>query len=157
MTSFPTIEVIVAATGEVLLVGSGKVAEAVDGDLEDPRRERRDEGAIVRDEDDRTVERLHSVHERLDRLEIEVVRRLVEHEHVRVLDHQLGEHDARGFSTGERRDLLLDVLAREEHAPELTATKHADRLAFAGHRRSYLPGARRGSRFCITPPVWRAR
>ena len=39
--------------------------------------------------------------QRVDRFEIEVVRRLVEHEHVRLLQHQLAEQQACRLATGE--------------------------------------------------------
>ena len=44
------------------------------------------EELVVRHEDDAAVEALHAVGERGDRLEVEVVRRLVEDEHVRQYD-----------------------------------------------------------------------
>ena len=54
----------------------------------------RDKVLVVRDEDDSTLERLDAVGERDHRLEIEVVRRLVEHQDVRPGVRDGGERDA---------------------------------------------------------------
>ena len=48
-----------------------------------PRAHRVEQGAVVRDEQQRALERAQRVLERLARLEVEVVRRFVEHEEVR--------------------------------------------------------------------------
>src|SRR5690349_24839106 len=50
--------------------------------------------AVVRDEDQSAVVGREHLFERLPRREIEVVRRLVEHEEVRPLQRQLGQRDA---------------------------------------------------------------
>ena len=80
------VEVVVAAALEVLGVRAREVARPVRRHLEDARRELRDEPAIVGHEEDRPLERLQALDERVDGLEVEVVGRLVEHEHVGLLD-----------------------------------------------------------------------
>ena len=50
-----------------------------------------------------------------------MVRRLVEHEDVRLRDHQRAKNEARSFASGQRTDPLADVVAREEDATELPA------------------------------------
>ena len=110
---------IVAAAREVLVVRSGKIAEALARDFEDARGERGNERAIVRDEHERALELEQRRDERLDRFEIEMVRRLVEHEHVGFLRHDAAEDQPRGFAAGERAHLLVHVVAREEDATEL--------------------------------------
>ena len=52
---------------------------------------------IVRHQQNRPVEFLQGDVERVDRFEIEVVRRLVEDEHVRLLQHDPAEQQARGL------------------------------------------------------------
>src|SRR5690606_23398649 len=48
----------------------------------------------------------------------QVVRRLIEQQHVGALDHHATEDQARGFATRERHGALLDVFAREQDAPQ---------------------------------------
>ena len=53
-----------------------------------------EQGAVVGDEQDRAAERVERDLELLDRGEVEVVGRLVEHEAVRARRHQQREHRA---------------------------------------------------------------
>ena len=57
-----------------------------------------EERAVVRDEQHRARERLERRLERLAALQVEVVRRLVEHEHVRLLQHDAAEEQASGLA-----------------------------------------------------------
>ena len=56
-----------------------------------------------------------------DGLEIQVVGRLVEDEEVGLLRDDPAEHESRGLAARQRSDGLVDVLAGEQHAPELPA------------------------------------
>ena len=64
---------------------------------------RLEEAAVVRDDDDRPLEAGERRLELLDRLEVEVVRGLVEHEQVHVARLELGEVGARPLAGRERR------------------------------------------------------
>ena len=63
-------------------------ADAAVGDLEDPVGDPVEEVPVVRDEDRGAVEVLERQLEHLHRLDVEVVRRLVEQQAVRPLQHQ---------------------------------------------------------------------
>src|SRR5260370_12781465 len=53
--------------------------------------------------------------ERNDRIEIQMVGRLVEHEHVRLLQHQFAEEQPRRLSAGEYVGTLLGIIATKQH------------------------------------------
>src|SRR5690606_7319307 len=114
-------EMVVTAVVHVLLVRAVVIADPRTADLDDTGGELIDEPAVVRHEDQSTIVVPQSVDERLDRLEVEVVRRLVEHQHVRLLDLQPREHQPRGLTTRERAEGLLRRIAGEQHQAELTA------------------------------------
>src|SRR5262249_7946453 len=133
---------VVAQALEILLVGTAEVLDAVRRDLEDAVGEPLHEPAVVGDEDQRAVEGLEPLHQRVDRLEVEVVRRLVEYEHVPLLDAEAREDGARRLAARERRELLLDLVAGEEDAAE-PAAHEADRLAGAEAPEPALDGLRR--------------
>src|SRR5438105_13777833 len=63
-----------------IVPGAGEVDRAAALELEHGRRHRLQEPAVVRDEDDRRVERDERLLEPLEPLDVEVVRRLVEEE-----------------------------------------------------------------------------
>ena len=56
--------------------------------------------------------------ERVDRFEIEVVGRLVEHEHVRLLQHDAAEEQPRGLAARQRVGRLQAFFAAEQHLAE---------------------------------------
>ena len=72
-------------------------------------------------EDDHTRELLHSVVQRSDGLHVEMVSRLIEHQHVRAGDHHLGEHTAHFLTTGENFYLLHTVFTGKQHSSEESA------------------------------------
>ena len=59
--------------------------------------------------------------QRVDRFQIQVIRRFVEHQHVGLLQHQLAEDQPRGFAAGERLGRLHALFALEQHLPEQAA------------------------------------
>ena len=112
---------VVAAVVHVLLVRTAVVADAVRADLHDPVGQPAHEPAVVRDEHQRAREVLQPLHQGLDRLQVKVVGRLVEHEHVGRADHQAAEHQPRRFPTGKRAEPLVGVVAGEEDHPHPAA------------------------------------
>jgi hypothetical protein len=77
--------------------------------------------AIVRDDDERAVEILQRLGERLAHLDVEVVGRLVEDQELRPATHDQREHQARFLAAGEARDRRLDHVAAEVEAAEEVA------------------------------------
>src|SRR5271166_194773 len=53
--------------------------------------------------------------ESIDRFEIEMIGRFVEHEHIRLLEHQFAEEQARRFPAGEYVGTLFGIVARKQH------------------------------------------
>src|SRR5260221_646188 len=83
--------------------------------------------AIVGDEQHRAVEILQRVEQHLLRQQIEMVRRLVEHEKVRRIQQHARDHGAGLLAARERSDLLVRIVAGElKRAGE--APQRADRL-----------------------------
>src|SRR5690606_21918040 len=94
-------------------------------DLDHVRRHEVDEGAVVADEEDRPRVLAERIAERLDRLEIEMVRRLVEEEDRPSLEEERRERQTRALATAQDLDPLVDVVALEEegagHVEDLLA------------------------------------
>ncbi len=65
------------------------------------------------DEDDRGVERLELSFEPFETLDVEMVRRFVEKEQVRINRERAGKRCARQLPTGERLELSLEVVVAE--------------------------------------------
>jgi len=82
--------------------------------LDDPVRDPVEEVAVVRGEDRGAVELLERLLEHLHGLDVEVVRRLVEHEAVRAAEHQQEQVEARELAAGERGGLAPRLLVVEE-------------------------------------------
>ena len=128
-----------------------------------PRRPRRrrptasadrlEQPPVVADDEQR---RRRIEHERLDRLagrDVEVVRRLVEQQHVRGHDPEQRELEPRPLAARERSDLLERVVAAEQEPGEVgarLARRQRDRVEQGvedrGAARSPRRGAARGSR-----------
>ncbi len=119
----------------------------VDGDVE--------EVAVVRHQDDRARIGAEELLEPVPRLEVEMVRRLVEQQHVRALEEQAGERDPHLPAAAELADVSLEVrLAKaepREHrlgaALEIVATAVVPLLAGGGillHQLRVAVGARVG-------------
>ena len=82
-------------------------------DLEHGGRHRFEEPAIVGDEDHRRVERLQHLLEPLERLDVEVVRRLVEQQQVGLRGERASERGAGQLAAGERLQRTVEVILRE--------------------------------------------
>src|SRR5581483_11319013 len=76
-----------------------------------------EEDAVVRDEDDRSVVVAEGALELLDRLDVEMVRRLVEHERVHAARREKRERGARPLAGRERPDGSEDVAGAEREPP----------------------------------------
>ncbi len=97
--------------------GTTTIASLLDG--EQPVRDGVEQRAVVRDEQHRPGKRLERDLERLARFEVEVVRRLVEHEEVRARGDDDREREPAPLAAREHRDrLLVLVPAGEEEAAE---------------------------------------
>src|SRR5580698_3418696 len=66
--------------------------------------------------------------ERIDRFEIKVVRRLIEDQDVRFLQHQLAEEQTRRFASGECSSRLQSFFTAKEHLPQDAANVFAGSL-----------------------------
>src|SRR6201987_632745 len=71
---------------------------------------------------------LQSNIQRIDRFQIEVVRRFVKDKNVRFLQHQLAEEQARCFTTRECRSGLQSLFTAEKHLPENATNVFGSRL-----------------------------
>ena len=84
--------------------------------LEDARGDAVEEVSVMRDDQDPAGVILEEALEPLDHVDVEVVRRLVEEEEVRLAQERLRQADARLLAAGEMRDVLLKVLLCEAEA-----------------------------------------
>ena len=73
-----------------------------DLEMPDARGHFVDHVVVVGDEQDRAVVFLQRDIQRVDGLEVEVIGGLVEHQEIRLLQHQAAENQARGFAAGKR-------------------------------------------------------
>ena len=111
--------------GGVLAPGAlepGRLRVALEG--EDVRRDPVEEPAVVGDHDGAAGEVDERILERAERVDVEVVRRLVEEEHVAARLEQLGEVDAVPLSAREVLDELLLVAAAEVEPRRVLARVH---------------------------------
>ena len=86
-----------------------------------------DERPVVADQQQRPREFLDRGLQQIERLHVEVVRRLIEDQHVRGPCEQARQQQAIALATGERRDRGTGALRREQEVREVAA----DVLAFA--------------------------
>ena len=94
------------------------VVEAAHRDLEGTRGDVVNEGAVVADDDDRLPRLDEEVFEPLDRLDVEVVRRLVKKEDIRLLQEELCQLDTHTPSPTELARLSLEVASLEAKTKE---------------------------------------
>src|SRR4051794_21661473 len=90
-------------------------------DRDRARPDRVEQRAVVRDEQDRALEAVQRVLERLARLEVEVVRRLVQDQDVRARRDDDRQRQPPALATAQPVERLLGVLAREQEPPEQRA------------------------------------
>mmetsp|Transcript_24312 Transcript_24312/g.69315 ORF Transcript_24312/g.69315 Transcript_24312/m.69315 type:complete len:373 (-) Transcript_24312:2477-3595(-) len=87
--------------------------------LDDPELaiELGDEPCIVRDQDEATVELRDCGRKSFNGLDVQVIRRLVQHDDVRLAQHQCGERDARFLPSGKVADLGEMGSTRQSELP----------------------------------------
>ena len=100
-----------------------KLRPAVD-DLDDALRDLVEKPAVVRYGEHRTLKVQQIVLQPLGRVHIEMVRRLVEQQNVRILQNEPGEIDARLFAAGEGVEKLLSHRRRDIQAVCHLAAAH---------------------------------
>ena len=105
------------APAQVVLVVAGPTGQGSAIDLDDARRQRTHEAAIVGDEDDAAGEAAQEILEPGDRLDVEMIGRFVEQQHVRIEDQRPREQDAALHAARERVELI--VLRQFEPAQHL--------------------------------------
>ena len=134
------------------------VAVAFEG--EDVRRQAIEEEAVVADDHRAAGEVLDRFLERAQRLDVEVVGRLVEQQHVAAGLEHLGHVDAVALAARELADVLLLVLALEVERADIGAGRHvvAVDLHVVEPVGDLLPdvllGSSRWSRLWSTKPRW---
>ena len=89
--------------------------------VDDLGRDGADQVLVVGDEDDGAVELLEGTLEDVDRVDIEMVGRLVEQEQRVGRDEHLRQREAGALAAGEHRDALVDIVAVEEERAEQAA------------------------------------
>jgi hypothetical protein len=92
-------------------------------DLDDLRREPFDEVPVVRHDDEGPAVILERVEEHVFRIEIEVVRRLVQQQCVGRPKQHAGNSQARALAAGEHARLFVHVVAREQEAAQDVADR----------------------------------
>ena len=89
--------------------GAGEVDRLAALELEHGGRHRFEEPAVVCDEDDRRIERAQHLFQPFERLDVEVVRRLVEEQQVGLRRERARERGARQLAAGEGRERTVEV------------------------------------------------
>ena len=102
---------------EIIVVAEVR-REAAAVDVEDILREGADEVHVVTDEDERAFVVFQRVDEGVDRLDVQVRRRLVHEEEIWRLHEDAGEGEAGFFAAGEHGDRFVDVVFAEEKRAE---------------------------------------
>ncbi len=107
--------------GEVIGVGAFEILDAAVFEIPDARGDFVDHVVVVRDEQHGAIVFLQRDIQRVDGFEVEVVRGLVEHQNIRLLQHQPAENHSRGLAAGKRFRRLQRVVAAEKHLAEQPA------------------------------------
>src|SRR6185437_1523803 len=92
----------------------------------DVRRDAIEEPAVVRDHERAAGEFRQGVFERAQRLDIEIVRRLVEQQHVAAFQERRCQMQPAALAAGQLPDVLLLVAALEIEAAEIGARRHLE-------------------------------
>src|SRR5436190_1648140 len=79
----------------------------------------REEGAVVADEQDGSVEAADQLLQQLQRLDIQVVRRLIEDQYVRGTREQPREQEPVALASGQQLDRRLGALTRKQKVGEI--------------------------------------
>ena len=103
---------------DIVIVVHDLVDDATRSELDDAVSYRLDELMVMAGEEDVALEGLERIIERLDRLQVKVVRGAVEDEYIGILEHHARDHAAHLLTPREDRGTLEDLFAREEHTPK---------------------------------------
>ena len=120
-----------AASRAPLVPRAGEEPRAARLELEHRGADRLEEPAVVGDHDDRGVERLELGLQPLERVDVEVVRRLVEQEQVGLGGERAGQRGARELAAGEARELAVEGVVGEAEVVEHRRRAVAPRVAAA--------------------------
>ena len=115
------------------------VVDAVPIEVPDTRPDFLHQILVVRDEEHGALVALQRDVQRVDRFQVEVVGRLVQHQDVRLLQHDPAEEQARRLAAGQRLGRLVAFLTTEEHLAE----QAVDVLARGGRVELVQPFRRR--------------
>ena len=129
--AFRSASIRAAMLDEVVAVVADVVGERAQRQIGDARDDGVEEEAVVRHEDDRVRVGVEVFLEPVARFEIEVVRRLVEQQQVRLAEQQLGERDAHLPAAGKRLGRPGEVGGPEAEALEHRRRLQLDRVAVA--------------------------
>jgi hypothetical protein len=111
--------------------GAGEEARLAGLELEHGGADRLEEPAVVGDHDDRGVERLELGLQPLERVDVEVVGRLVEQQQVGLARERAAQRRARELAAGERRQEPVDVRVLEAEVVQHVRRAVAPRVAAA--------------------------
>src|SRR5687768_13073652 len=99
---------------------SGKVGDAPLVQHPDAVYENPQQLAVMADENHRTIIFLKGVLERLDRLDVEMIGRLIENQQVRFCEHDHRKRHPCTLTAGETRSTALHFIPRKPEAGEMT-------------------------------------
>ena len=102
----------------ILFVRAFEIFDSLIIEVPDSGRDLFKQVVIVSHEDERAVILLQRDVKGVDGFEVEVVRRLVEHQHVRLLQHELAEEKARRLASGKGFRRLGALIPQEQHLAE---------------------------------------
>ena len=97
---------------QIRVVVAAVVRHAAVADFDDAGGDALHEVPVVAGEDDRALVVEQRLGQRLDRVDVEMVARFVEHQHVVLAEQQARQAEPGPFAAGEDRDLLLHVRRR---------------------------------------------
>ena len=107
--------------GQVLVISRDLIDQVAVHQLHDAVRGRLNDLMVTGGEQHNAGKLDHTVVQSGDTLHIQMVRRLIEDQHIRAGDHHLGKHAADALTSGEYIDLLHAVITGEEHTAKETA------------------------------------
>ena len=87
-------------------------------DLEDAGRQFVQEIPVVGDDDERAAVTLQIAFQPFERTDVQVVRRLIQQQHVRLLQQQRSHSEPRAFAAGEGAHRLVQVVVRKSEAAQ---------------------------------------
>ena len=116
----------VSGAGNVVCVRAGikvglGIRAAFSTKFQDAIAETSQERAVVRNEKHRAVEVFERVDKHFLRCDVEVIRRLIQHQEIRRIQQHPGHHQPRLLAARQRANLLVHILAGKLKRPGQTA------------------------------------